>query len=41
LALALILSGITMALVTIGNVLGFQFDRIIEIVKMPESSPQA
>jgi hypothetical protein len=33
LALALILAGITMALVAIGNVLQFQFDRIIEIVK--------
>lgn len=31
--LGLILAGITMALVTIGNVLRFQFDRIIEIVK--------
>jgi len=30
--LGLILSGIVMALVTIGNVLGFQFDRINEIV---------
>ena len=33
LGLALILSGITLALVTIGNVLRFQFDRIVEIVK--------
>ncbi|MEX2279206.1 MAG: hypothetical protein WEA76_03860 [Acidimicrobiia bacterium] len=33
LALGLILAGITMALVTIGNVLRFQFDRIIEIIK--------
>jgi hypothetical protein len=31
--LALVLSGITMALVTIGNVLGFQFDRIVELIK--------
>jgi hypothetical protein len=31
--LALILAGITLALVTIGNVLRFQFDRIVEIVK--------
>jgi len=30
--LGLILSGVVMALVTIGNVLGFQFDRIKEIV---------
>lgn len=33
LGLGLILAGITMALVTIGNVLRFQFDRIIEIIK--------
>lgn len=33
LALALILAGITMALVTIGNVLQFQFDRVIEIIE--------
>lgn len=33
LALALILSGIAMALVTIGNVLSFQFDRISELVE--------
>ncbi len=33
LGLALILAGITLALVTIGNVLRFQFDRIIEIIK--------
>lgn len=33
LALALILSGITMALVTIGNVLSFQFDRITELIR--------
>jgi hypothetical protein len=33
LALALILSGIAMALVTIGNVLSFQFDRISELVR--------
>ena len=31
-SLGLILSGVVMALVTIGNVLGFQFDRIKEIV---------
>jgi hypothetical protein len=31
-SLGLLLSGIVMALVTIGNVLGFQFDRIKEIV---------
>lgn len=31
--LALILSGITLALVTIANVLRFQFDRVVEIVK--------
>lgn len=33
LGLGLILAGITMALVTIGNVLRFQFDRITEIIK--------
>jgi hypothetical protein len=33
LSLGLLLAGIVMALVTIGNVLGFQFDRIKEIVK--------
>jgi hypothetical protein len=33
LALALILSGIAMALVTIGNVLSFQFDRISELIR--------
>jgi hypothetical protein len=32
LGLGLLLSGVVMALVTIGNVLGFQFDRIKEIV---------
>ena len=32
-SLGLLLAGIVMALVTIGNVLGFQFDRIKEIVK--------
>jgi hypothetical protein len=31
--LGLILSGIVLALVTIGNVLGFQFSRITEIVR--------
>lgn len=30
--LGLILSGIVLALVTIGNVLGFQFDRLREII---------
>lgn len=33
LSLGLLLAGIVMALVTIGNVLGFQFDRIKEIIK--------
>lgn len=33
LGLALILTGITMALVTIGNVLNFQFDRIVELIR--------
>ncbi|MFO7547871.1 MAG: hypothetical protein R6X29_03200 [Acidimicrobiia bacterium] len=33
LGLALILSGITLALVTIGNALGFQFTRVIELIK--------
>jgi hypothetical protein len=33
LALALILSGIALALVTIGNVLSFQFDRITELIR--------
>lgn len=33
LSLGLLLAGVVMALVTIGNVLGFQFDRIKEIVK--------
>lgn len=33
LGLGLLLAGIAMALVTIGNVLRFQFDRVIEIIK--------
>jgi hypothetical protein len=33
LGLALILAGVTMALVTIGNVLRFQFDRVVEIIE--------
>lgn len=33
LALALILSGITLALVTIGSALGFQFDRVIQLLE--------
>lgn len=33
LGLALILTGITMALVTIANVLNFQFDRIVELIR--------
>ena len=33
LGLALILSGITLALVAIGNALGFQFSRVIELIK--------
>jgi hypothetical protein len=32
-ALGLILAGITMALITIGNVLRFQFDRIVELLR--------
>lgn len=31
--LGLILTGVVMALVTIGNVLGFQFDRVKEIIR--------
>jgi hypothetical protein len=33
LGLGLVLAGIALALVTIGNVLRFQFDRVIEIIK--------
>lgn len=33
LGLALILSGITLALVAIGNALGFQFSRVVELIK--------